>query len=120
MHPAVASYEAAYTTTDPSQIDDLVSQAFTEDGKLLSPWIDGAISGQNALAHHIRLTRARLEGTISQHTSAVERVGNILRWTWEFEAEGETVAEGMDIVVLSPDERISLLVVFDGVAPPAS
>lgn len=119
MHPAVAAYEAAYTTTDTSQIDALVAQAFTEDGKLLSPWIDGAISGQSALADHIRLTRARIEGTTSRHTSALEGVGNTLRWTWAFEVDGERVAEGMDVVVLGPDEKISLLIVFDGAAPPA-
>lgn len=34
------------------------------------------------------------------------------------ETDGQTVASGMDVVVLSEDDRISLLAVFDGATPP--
>lgn len=117
MHPAVAAYEAAYEGPEHA-IDDEVARAFAADGALVSPWLERPVVGHAAIAQHVRTTRERLAGTTNRHTSVVERVGDVLRWTWAFEADGQTVASGMDVVVLSEDDRICLLTVFDGATPP--
>jgi hypothetical protein len=118
MHPAVAAYEAAYSVSDPEAIGAQVARAFTPSGVLMSPWLVEPVAGHGALAAHIVRTRKRLEGAVARHTSALDRVGNVMRWTWAFEVDGEVVSEGMDVAVLSDDERIELLAVFDGPRPP--
>lgn len=116
-HRAVDLYEEAYATEDASQVDRLVREAFTADASFESAYVVQPLVGIQALADHIRHTRDRLAGTTSRRTSPIERVGNTLRWTWVFEADGAVVAEGTDVVVLDDDERISRFVVFDGTVP---
>ena len=118
MHPAVAAYEAAYESGDPHQVAAHVSSAFSVDGALVSPWLAGPVVRHDAITTHVLRTRERLAGTSARHTSAVERVGDMLRWTWAFEQDGAIVTEGMDVAVLAADGRMTLLVVFDGAAPP--
>ncbi|HZJ10464.1 MAG TPA: hypothetical protein VFD39_12265 [Trueperaceae bacterium] len=118
MHPAVAAYEAVYETGYPEQVADLVVKAFTADATLVSPWLPAPVVGHEAITAHVLRTRDRLVGTVSKHTSSMDRVGDVLRWTWAFEQNAETVAEGMDVAVLAPDERMSLLAIFDGNTPP--
>lgn len=119
MHTAVAAYEAAYESVDPRDVAMHVAAAFSDDGALVSPWLTAAVVGHDAITAHVLRTRERLVGTASKHTSATQRVGNALRWTWAFEQDGVVVAEGMDVAVLAADGRITLLVVFDGATPPA-
>lgn len=117
MHPAVAAYEAAYTDP-PERIAEHVARSFAPNGSLVSPWLELPVVGHEALRLHIARTRDRLQGTVSRHTSAIERVGDVLRWTWAFDANGQEVASGMDVAVVSDDERIARLIVFDGPTPP--
>lgn len=117
MHPAIAAYESAYETRDEKRVADLVGQAFTGDATLLSSWLAAPVVGHVAIVAHVLRTRERLVGTVSKHTSAIDRVGHVLRWTWAFEQGSETVATGMDVAVLAKDERIALLVVFEGDTP---
>jgi len=118
MDPAIDRYEEAYATADDGEVERLVAEAFSPVAVLESAYLDQAVVGRAALADHIRSTRARLTGTRSVRTSPVERVGNTLRWTWAFEADGQTVAEGTDIALLDDDGVIERLVVFDERIPP--
>lgn len=115
-HPAVAEYEAAYTDSS-DRIDGHVARAFVPEGAVVSPWMERPVVGHEAISRHIAATRERMAGTTNRHTSVMERVGNVLRWTWAFDADGQEVASGMDVVVLSPDEKIAQLIVFDGPTP---
>ena len=117
MHPAVTAYEAAYESSDPCQVASHVATAFTGDGAIVSPWLAAPVVGHDAITTHVLRTRERLVGTVSRHTSDVERVGDVLRWTWVFEENGTVVADGMDVAVLAADGRMTLLAVFDGAAP---
>jgi hypothetical protein len=95
----------------------LVSAAFSKDVVFESPYIDAPIRGVDAVIEHIESTRRRVGDVTSRRTSALDRVGQTIRWTWAFEAEGSTVAEGMDVAVLDQNDQIEHFVVFDGVIP---
>jgi len=118
MHPAVDRYEQAYATEDDGEVERLVAEAFSPGAVLESVYLDQPVVGREALVDHIRSTRARLVGTRSVRTSPVERVGKTLRWTWAFEADGQTVAEGTDFALLDDEGVIERLVVSDGRIPP--
>lgn len=117
MSRAIESYELAYTTGEASQIPDLIRAAFAPEAVLESRYLDAPIRGHDALVEHIGVTRQRMQGVTSRRTSPLERVGDTIRWTWAFEADGQVVAEGMDFVVLDASDHIERLVVFDGLVP---
>ena len=117
-HPAVAAYEVAWTDP-PERIAEHVARAFAPDGVFVTPWLGRPVVGHEAISEHIAASRGRLAGTTVRHTSVMERVGNVLRWTRAFAADGQTVSSGMDVVVLAEDERIALLAAFDGPTPPS-
>lgn len=117
MSRAIESYEQAYSTEDESQIPRLIREAFSSDAVFESPYIDGPIHGVDALVEHVRATRDRIEGVASRRTSPLGRVGQSICWTWALEADGATVAEGIDFVLLDEDGQIQRFVVFAGVIP---
>ena len=117
MERAIELYEQAFSTHDEADIPRLVSLAFSRDVVFESAYLDGPISGVDALIEHIESIRRRVGGVTSRRTSALDQVGQTMRWTWAFEADGSTVAEGMDVVVLDQNDQIEHLVVFDGVIP---
>ena len=109
----VETYFAMWRTPDPAQREELVAQAFTEEGRHVDQHADA--TGHADLAEMIAGVHAGFPGFQMARTSGIDRFGDQLRFTWELNAaDGSPIVAGLDVAELADDGRLQRVTGFWG------
>lgn len=102
---------------DPVDVVEAVAHCFTEDARFESEMLSEPLVGHDAIAQHVvRIGKALVGATIRHHT-CVQSTHRTARWCWGFSGPSGS-GRGMDVARFSDDDRIELIVVFQGLLPP--
>ena len=109
----VETYFAMWRTTDPAQRAELVTRAFTEDGRHVDQHADA--HGHDGLVEMIAGVHEGFPGFEMTRTSGIDRFGDQLRFTWELNAaDGSPIVAGLDVGELADDGRLQRVTGFWG------
>lgn len=104
---------AAYAEPDAAHRAELVERAWTADGSLVDPPLEG--SGRDAIAALADAVLAHYPGHTFRRTSAVDAHHSFARYSWQLVApDGSVAVEGLDVVESAPDGRLARIVGFFG------
>src|SRR5215831_18260647 len=116
---AVASYAAAWAERDPARRADLLSNAVTDDVRILIGAGKREIRGRAALEAEIVDLQRRVPVVRVRVTSGVDVQGDLCRFTGVVEGpQGQIGPEASDACACDASGRIRLLLTFVGVALP--
>ena len=109
----VDTYLAAYGEPDRSRREQLIAQAWDEQGRLVDPPACGeGRQGINGLAEAVQ---QQFPGHRFRRVSLVDAHHDVLRFAWELVAPGGEVAlTGTDFGQLGPDGRLRQITGFFG------
>lgn len=109
----IDSYLAAYSEPDPAHREELVAQAWSDDGRLVDPPMQAAGHAEiHALAVAVQ---QQFPGTRFRRAPAVQEHHGFARYRWELVDEQDGVAlTGMDVAEVGPDGRLARVVGFFG------
>jgi hypothetical protein len=114
----VATYAAAWNERDESGRRALLERAWTDDGVYADP--TALAEGREALVEHIGGFHARMPGFRIELASGVDGHGGRLRFAWHMvDPQGQVALEGLDFAEQGPDGRLTRIVGFFGLLPPA-
>lgn len=112
----VDTYFEMWRATDEAQRADLVTRAFTPDGRHVDPLADAV--GHDALRAMLSNVHAGYPGFTIERTSGIDQHGRQLRFTWQITAADETpLVSGLDVAELSDDGRLARVASFWGDLP---
>lgn len=111
-------YVEMWRTTDGAQRAELVSRAFTPDGRHVDPMADAV--GHDEIGEVVGNVHAAYPGFTIERTSGIDQHGDQLRFAWELTgADGTPIVTGLDVAELSADGRLSRVASFWGELPAA-
>lgn len=106
-------YAGAWNERDVARRAASLAEVFSDTGTYLDPL--GLVSGRDALVEHITGYQSRFPDATMERRSAVDAHANVLRFAWAIAgADGSTLLEGTDFVVLDDDGRIRSVTGFFG------
>ena len=112
----IDTYGAAWNEVDSDARRTLLEVAWADDGAYADPTVH--VFGREALVAHIGATHEVFGGFRIDRTSDYDEHHGYVRFTWTMKAQtGETLVDGFDVVRLSSDSRIELVVGFFGPFP---
>lgn len=114
----VDTHLAAYGEPDAETRRELIAQAWTEDGRLVDPPIEG--HGHDGIDATAAALQQQFAGHRFRRASVVDVHHDQLRYAWELVAPDGTVAlAGLDVGELAPDGRLRRIAGFFGDLPGA-
>lgn len=109
----VAAYVAAWNTTDADRREALLEAAFAADGTYADPSV--RLPGRAALEAHCTRLTAQRPGVRIDLTSGIDEHPGGACFTWAvFDPAGRVLREGLDVVTLDGDGRITQVLGFFG------
>ena len=112
----IDSHLAGYAEPDPARRRDLLSAAWTEDGVLLDPPLEGA--GLDAIVGCGDAVVTHYPGHRFVRTTGIDEHHGVARYGWDLRnPDGVTVLAGVDIAEIGPDGRLTRIVGFFGPLP---
>lgn len=109
----IDTYLAAYSEPEPTRRQELVGQAWADDGRLVDPPMQAVGHAEiHAMAEAVQQQFPR---TRFRRASAVQEHHGFARYAWVLVDEQDDVAlTGMDVVELATDGRLARVVGFFG------
>lgn len=116
LETTIDTHLAAYGEADAARRDQLISQVWTEDGRLVDPPIDGA--GHDGISAMAATVQSHYTAHTFRRTSGVDMHHAFARYEWELVAPDGTVAlTGLDVAEVADDGRLRRVVGFLGPLP---
>ena len=110
------TYLAAYNERDADRRAQLIAAAFSEDGRLVDPPVDG--QGHDGIDAVARAMQEQFAGHRFRRVSAVDAHHDRLRFAWELLGPtDDVVLTGMDVGELAADGRLARITGFFGDLP---
>ena len=112
-------YLSAYNEKDAPTRMGLLEQAFSADGRLIDPPLDGV--GREGISDMMGAVHQQFPGHSFRRTSAVDEHHGHLRYGWELLDPAGTVAlTGMDVAEIDSKGQLVRVVGFFGPMPAAA
>jgi hypothetical protein len=112
----VDSYLSAYNETDPDARLGLLELAFSADGQLIDPPLDGA--GHQGISDMMGAVHQQFPGHTFRRASGIDEHHGQLRYGWELlDPAGQVVLAGTDVGQLAPNGRLARITGFFGPLP---
>jgi hypothetical protein len=109
----VDRYLSAYNETDSATRMALVDQAFSPDGRLIDPPLDGV--GRQGISDMMGAVHQQFPGHSFRRTSAVDEHHGHLRYGWELlDPAGAVALAGMDVAEIDANGQLVRVVGFFG------
>ncbi|WP_433330825.1 nuclear transport factor 2 family protein [Spirillospora sp. CA-294931] len=107
----IERYLAIWNETDPAGRRAAIDELWTEDGVYTDPLVVAA--GRDAIDATIAGAQGQFPGLTFRLAGDVDAHHDIARFTWELgPADGEALAVGFDVAVLTDDHRVSRVLGF--------
>lgn len=112
----IDAHLAGYAEPDPARRRELLARAWSVDGVLLDPPLDG--TGLDAIVGCAETLVTHYPGHRFVRTSGVDAHHGVARYGWELRnPDDDAVLEGIDVVETDDDGRLSRIVGFFGPLP---
>ena len=116
LSTTVDTYLAMWNEEDPARRADLISTAWTEDGRYADPLQEA--EGHVALSEMVAAVHQQLPGHRFTRTSGIDSHHDELRFGWQLAAPDGTVAvAGVDVGAVTADGRLRRITGFFGPLP---
>ncbi|CAN5734788.1 hypothetical protein BH20ACT2_BH20ACT2_22490 [soil metagenome] len=116
LQSTIDTYLDAYGEGDADRRDQLVSQAWAEDGQLIDPPLDGA--GRAGISEMAAAVQTHYPEHAFRRTSGIDEHHSFARYEWELVAPDGTIAlTGLDVAELGDDGLLRRVVGFLGPLP---
>ena len=113
---AVDGHLAAYTESDVARRADLIAAAWTADGKLVDPPLQGV--GHDGICAAAEALLTHYAGHTFRRTSGVDAHNDAIRYAWELVSpDGAVVLAGLDVGEVTEDGRLKRITGFFGDLP---
>jgi hypothetical protein len=107
----IDTYFAMWNEPDRAQRLKLIADAWVTDARYVDPLND--VSGHDGLADMVDAVRAQFPGATLQRTGELDAHHDLVRFPWNATgADGAVIVQGIDVVVLAPDGKLSALAGF--------
>jgi hypothetical protein len=114
----VDTHLAAYAEPDAARRLALLKDSWSLEGRLIDPPFDA--TGHQGISNQAAMLLGQFPGHRFERTTAIDAHHEVLRYGWRLvNPAGTAVVEGIDVVDLDVDGRISRVVGFFGTQPPA-
>ncbi|MHB8466116.1 MAG: nuclear transport factor 2-like protein [Acidimicrobiales bacterium] len=112
----VDRYLSAYNETDAAARMALLKDAFTADGQLIDPPLDGV--GHQGISDMMAAVHQQFAGHTFRRSSGIDEHHGHLRYGWQLlDPTGQVVLAGTDVGQLAPDGRLARITGFFGPLP---
>ncbi len=105
LEDLIDRYLGVWNETDERRRRDLIARTWTEGATYLDPLLCG--EGHDGIDAMVRAVQQKYPGARFSRAGGIDSHNDRVRFGWSFgPAEGEPLARGMDVAILSPDGRL--------------
>jgi hypothetical protein len=109
----IDTYLAAYSEPDPARREQLVAQAWSDEGRLIDPPMQA--TGRDEIHAMAGAVQQQFPGARFRRASTLQEHHGLARYAWELvDRHGEVALAGTDVADVAPDGRLARVVGFFG------